>query len=236
MFKKTILILLLVTASALAYGQTLIYTFIDPCTKETTLFTVPAQGTVIFFLNQSRSFTPGDVSNGTLSSWVNQVYSDYRKISPCGVQSGQVNQNLITSQIIGGTVQSVVSSIMASAASASGGGDDAASKGKTQSDNKKKKNENTSNNNSNSISNNGINGSNSTNSGSTQNNQTSNNNTSSPTTNSGGGNTTNNGTGNSGNTSSGSTTSQNSQSGDSKTKGEYQELILSPEKYCYCFI
>ena len=141
MFKKTILILLLVTASALAYGQTLIYTFIDPCTKETTLFTVPAQGTVIFFLNQSRSFTPGDVSNGTLSSWVNQVYSDYRKISPCGVQSGQVNQNLITSQIIGGTVQSVVSSIMASAASASGGGDDAASKGKTQSDNKKKKND-----------------------------------------------------------------------------------------------
>ncbi len=76
---------------------------------------VPANGTVIFFLNKSRAFTPGDVANGNLASWINQVYSDYRKVSPCSIQSGQVTQNQITSQVVGSAVQSVVSSVMSSA-------------------------------------------------------------------------------------------------------------------------
>ncbi len=42
-----------------AEAQTLTYSFIDPCTKVVTYFSVPAQGTVIFFLGQSRSFVPG---------------------------------------------------------------------------------------------------------------------------------------------------------------------------------
>ncbi len=161
-----------------------------------------------------------DVANGIFSAWINQVYADYRKISPCGVQSGQVNQNLITSQIIGSTVQSVVSSIMSSATSASIGGTDAASKGNTQSDNKKQKNENSNNNNSNSVSNSGSTGSNTSNSGTTQGTQTGGNNSSSTTTNNGTGNNNNTGTSNSSNPSSSPTTSQNNQSGDNKTKGE----------------
>jgi hypothetical protein len=76
---------------------------------------VPANGTVIFFLNKSKAFTPGDVANGNLASWINQVYSDYRKVSPCSIQSGQVTQNQITSQVVGSAVQSVVSSVMSSA-------------------------------------------------------------------------------------------------------------------------
>jgi len=76
---------------------------------------VPANGTVIFFLNKSRAFTPGDVANGNLASWINQVYSDYRKVSPCSIQSGQITQNQITSQVVGSAVQSVVSSVMSSA-------------------------------------------------------------------------------------------------------------------------
>jgi hypothetical protein len=76
---------------------------------------VPANGTVIFFLNKSRAFTPGDVANGSLASWINQVYSDYRKVSPCSIQSGQVTQNQITSQVVSGAVQSVVSSVIGSA-------------------------------------------------------------------------------------------------------------------------
>jgi hypothetical protein len=76
---------------------------------------VPANGTVIFFLNKSRAFTPGDVANGNLATWINQAYSDYRKVSPCSIQSGQVTQNQITSQVVGSAVQSVVSSVMSSA-------------------------------------------------------------------------------------------------------------------------
>ena len=76
---------------------------------------VPANGTVIFFLNKSKAFTPGDVANGNLASWINQVYSDYRKVSPCSIQSGQVTQNQITSQVVGSAVQSVVSNVIGSA-------------------------------------------------------------------------------------------------------------------------
>ena len=76
---------------------------------------VPANGTVIFFLNKSRTFVRDDVANGNLATWINQVYSDYRKVSPCSIQSGQVTQNQITSQVVGSAVQSVVSSVMSSA-------------------------------------------------------------------------------------------------------------------------
>jgi hypothetical protein len=98
-------------------SQILSYTFIDPCTKQVSVFTVPATGTVIFFLNKSRTFTVSDVADGTLASWINQVYSDYRKVSPCSIQSGQVTQNQITSQVVSGAVQSVVGSVMSSAQS-----------------------------------------------------------------------------------------------------------------------
>jgi hypothetical protein len=72
----------------------------------------------VYFYGQSRQFTSADVASGAFASWINQVYSDYRKISPCGQQQGQVTQNQITSQIISNTVQSVVGSIMSQAQSA----------------------------------------------------------------------------------------------------------------------
>lgn len=115
--KKILLIALALFIGLISKGQSLVYTFIDPCTKQVSVFTVPANGTVIFFLNKSRSFTRDDLANGTLATWVNQVYADYRKVSPCSVQSGQVTQNQITSQVVSGAVQSVVSSVMSTASS-----------------------------------------------------------------------------------------------------------------------
>ena len=226
MFRKTIFILLLIITNALAYGQTLTYTFIDPCTKDVTYFTVPATGTVIFFLNQSRTFTSADVSNGAFGSWVNQVYADYRKVSPCGVQQGQVTQNQITSQIIGNTVQSVVSSIMSSAQSSavSGtGGTDAASKGNSGSDNKKNNqngnnnNNNSGNSNSNTSGNSNNNGSSTTSSGNTSTGQGGGNSNSTGSTGGGSGNNNNTGTGGSGNGSSTTTSSQPTQTSNTTT-------------------
>lgn len=132
-------------------AQVLTYSFTDPCTKEVTFFSIPIQGTtVIFFLNQSRSFSAADVASGAFAAWTNQVYADYRRVSPCSVQSSGVIRNQINSQIIGNVVSSVVSSISSSAmassmssggsvsSGSSGGGDDNASKGKSGSDSKKK--------------------------------------------------------------------------------------------------
>jgi len=114
-------ILLIVCLSWKAEAQTLTYSFLDPCTKQVTFFSVPATGTTIFFLGQSRQFTSADVASGAFGVWINQVYADYRKVAPCSQQSAQVTQNQITSQIIGNTVQSVVGSIMSQAQSASAG-------------------------------------------------------------------------------------------------------------------
>jgi hypothetical protein len=155
------LLLLLFFITKNINGQSLTYQFIDPCTKAITYFSVPATGTTIFFLSQSRQFTSADVQNGAFAAWINQVYIDYRKVAPCGQQQGQVTQNQITAQIIGSTVQSIVSSIMSQAQSAatstitsvatsastsnssSAGSSDAASKNNKDGNNKKKENNNT---------------------------------------------------------------------------------------------
>jgi len=175
---KLILILLFVLfTSTRAIGQSLTYTFIDPCTKDVTYFSIPIQsggGTTIFFLGQQRYFTANDVTSGDFALWINQTYSDYRKVSPCGVQQAQVTQNQITSQIIGSTIQSVVGSIMSqtkSESNSSNGGSDASGKNNNSEDKKKSKN-----------------GSNNTNGGS---NSTSNNSSNNGSNNSGGGNQTN---------------------------------------------
>ena len=149
MWKKILTLLLIFFIGLKADGQNLVYTFIDPCTKSTSLFTVPLQGsTTIFFLGKQQTFTAADVSSGVFASWINQSYSDYRKISPCSVQSTTIVRNQITSQIIGSTVSSVVGSIMSQAQSvASGslvnddGGKDNSSGGKSKSEKKQEKNE-----------------------------------------------------------------------------------------------
>ena len=163
---KTYLVLLglLLISCLKSNGQTLTYQFIDPCTKVVTFFSVPAIGTTVFFLGKSAQFTSADIASGAFATWVNQAYVDYRKVTPCSQQSGQVTQNQITSQIIGNTVQSVVGSIMSQAQSAAAGtmqsvatststsnsslsgGNNAASKDNKDGDNKTKKDETNNNN------------------------------------------------------------------------------------------
>ena len=97
-----------------AYSQTLTYTFIDPCTKEVSLFSVPVTGTgtTLYFHNRQAYFTAADVSNGNLANWINSVYNEYRQNSPCGLRSTQLIQNNLTSQFIGSSIQSVISSLL----------------------------------------------------------------------------------------------------------------------------
>ena len=153
--------MLIICLSWRAEAQTLTHQFVDPCTGQVTYFSVPATGTTIFFLSQSRQFTSADVTSGAFAAWVNQVYADYRRVAPCGQQQGQVTQNQITAQIVSNTVQSVVGSIMSQAQSAasstitgvatsastsnasSAGGSDAATKNNKDGDNKKNDNNTT---------------------------------------------------------------------------------------------
>ncbi len=133
-------------------GQTMTTSFVDPCTKSVTLFTIPIQGgAVIYFYGQSRTFTAADVASGEFANWINKVYSDYRKISPCSVQSTNVIRNQITSQVIGNVVSSIAGAIASEAA-----GNLVIDNSKSSDNSKNKsKNENRNNPNSNSTSNSG---------------------------------------------------------------------------------
>ena len=250
--------LLIICLSWKAEAQTLTYSFTDPCTKAITLFSIPATGTVIYFQGQSKSFTSADIQNGTFASWINQVYTNYRKIAPCGQQQGQVTQNQITSQIISNTVQSVVSSIMSQAQSAASstitgvatssstanaslaGGDDAASKNNKNNDSKQKKkgnnntNTNNQNNTSSSSNSNNTNGNtqnNSTSSSSNSNNtseNTQNNNTSSS--NSSNNNGGNSSSGSTSNTSTGQTTNQTNTRTEQKGKEVVSTVTMNVDQ------
>jgi len=137
-------------------AQIITYTFVDPCTKEVTLFSIPVQSgkTTIIFYGKVGNFDANDVSNGTFANWINQSYSDFRKISPCSQKQGQVTQNQITTQIISNTVQSLVSSIMSSSqtqstnaetSNTSSSSNDAGGKGDSKSNKKKNNNSNNTN-------------------------------------------------------------------------------------------
>jgi hypothetical protein len=215
--KTLILTFFLTFVYNVSKAQVSTYTFIDPCTKEVTIFSVPIQGgkTMIIFLNNVGSFDANDLSNGTFSNWVNQVYTTYRQTNPCSQQQGQVTQNQITAQIIGSTVQSVVSSILSSSQAqsssletGSSGSSDAGGKDNKSSD--KKKNNNNQGNGSNSSQ------SNTTNNSTTQNGGQSQSNSGTNTTN-GGGNSTQ-GSGNSTNGGTSSSTGNSTQGGNSTTQ------------------
>lgn len=113
--KKLITTLVIVVLLPLyGYGQTLIQTFVDPCTKVVSTFSIPLTGsTVIVFYNKSKIFTAADVSSGAFSSWLNQVYEDYKKLSPCSV----AQTTATTTQITSGAVSSAVSAAASAAAS-----------------------------------------------------------------------------------------------------------------------
>jgi hypothetical protein len=162
--KKLIPILLILFFTNLtAIGQTFTYTFIDPCTKEMTQFNLPIQSgnvSLVSFLGQQKYFTADDVISGVFATWINQVYTEYRRLTPCSVQTTTVIRNQITSQLIGNTIQSVVGTIMNQVKSESGSSINVELTSNTDKDNKitvnnGKSNTNNNNNNSNSTTNNG---------------------------------------------------------------------------------
>ena len=65
-FKKLLLGFFLIFVCNMTKAQVSTYTFIDPCTKEVTMFSVPIQGgkTMIIFLDNVGYFDANDLSNG----------------------------------------------------------------------------------------------------------------------------------------------------------------------------
>ena len=117
--KFRFILILVVLLPIYGYSQNLVQTFIDPCTKTVSTFVIPITGsTVIVFYNKSRIFSAADVRSGAFNTWLNQVYEDYRRLSPCSVAQATQTSTQITASAVA-TAVSAAASAAASTAAAS---------------------------------------------------------------------------------------------------------------------
>lgn len=65
-------------------AQALVQTYVDRCTGQVHVFTVPMNGqTVVAFYDKSRTFTAQEFTDGTLQAWLEQTYQWWSALSPC---------------------------------------------------------------------------------------------------------------------------------------------------------
>lgn len=105
--KKCLISILILLFVYKVNGQTYTQTYVDKCTGEVkTVTTTYVNGNaVVSFYNQVRTFTPIEVANGTVQTWLNTVFAQYSSMA-CP-----------TSQVVQQTVQNTVSQAASQAAS-----------------------------------------------------------------------------------------------------------------------
>ena len=104
---RYILYILLYLLPYKSFSQTLVSTFVDPCTKKVSVFVFPISGgTTITFMGKSKVFTSADVASGAFITWINQVYAEYS--APCPITT---LANQITTTSVATSVSSIASSI-----------------------------------------------------------------------------------------------------------------------------
>jgi hypothetical protein len=81
--KVKILLIFLVIGLPLI-GQSFTYSYIDPCTKEVKLINADMSAPIVVtYYGQVKTFTYGQLYDGTFDIWMNNTYSKYRNNSPC---------------------------------------------------------------------------------------------------------------------------------------------------------
>ncbi len=119
---KKLILFFLLAISLKVNAQIFTQTYVDKCTGEIKIVTTTPAGNgmvVVAFYNQIRTFTNADLTNGTVQSWLNQVYADYNS-RPCPVTN--IVQQTVTqavAQQAASAAASAASSAAASAASSS---------------------------------------------------------------------------------------------------------------------
>jgi hypothetical protein len=103
-------------------AQSLVQSFVDPCSKKVVVFVIPIQGSTVVFMGKAKYFTPSDVANGNFMSWINQVYLQYSAPCPVSVITNNMISNSISSAIAPPPTPIVQSSGSSSNSSPQGGG------------------------------------------------------------------------------------------------------------------
>ena len=80
-------------------SQSVVQTFVDRCTGETKIITIPFEGnTVVVFYNRSASFNINDVRSGALQAWLEETYAWWASISPCSTNQATTTATQATTQ------------------------------------------------------------------------------------------------------------------------------------------
>ena len=217
--RTKILILLMIIGLPLT-GQSFIYSYIDPCTKQSKFINADMSAPIVIsYYGQVKTFTYGELSDGTFDAWINSIYIKYQSTSPCQGVLTTTTTTTSTNQVsnIIGNVTNLLSLDLSSITGGVTGGVGNNIGGTTNSGsgsitNNKKKNDNNNNSNSGSIDNSSTNNGSNSNQGTGENGGNS-------SENQGGSNGSGGGTVGNGSNNNGSSSGSNSGSG-SNTSGE----------------
>ena len=217
--RTKILILLMIIGLPLT-GQSFIYSYIDPCTKQSKFINADMSAPIVIsYYGQIKTFTYGELSDGTFDAWINNIYVKYQSTSPCQGVLTTTTTTTSTNQVsnIIGNVTSLLSLDLSSITGGVTGGvgnnvGGTTSSGSGSITNNKKKNDNNNNSNSGSIDNSSTNNGSNSNQGTGENGGNS-------SENQGGSNGSGGGTVGNGSNNNGSSSGSNSGSG-SNTSGE----------------
>ena len=65
-------------------GQSFMYSYVDPCTKESKFITADMSSPiVIVYYGQVKTFSYIELQDGTFDIWLNDIYNKYKSTSPC---------------------------------------------------------------------------------------------------------------------------------------------------------
>ena len=217
--RTKILILLMIIGLPLT-GQSFIYSYIDPCTKQSKFINADMSAPIVIsYYGQIKTFTYGELSDGTFDAWINNIYVKYQSTSPCQGVLTTTTTTTSTNQVsnIIGNVTNLLSLDLSSITGGVTGGvgnnvGGTTSSGSGSITNNKKKNDNNNNSNSGSIDNSSTNNGSNSNQGTGQEGGN-------PPENQGGSNGSGGGTVGNGSNNNGSSSGSNSGSG-SNTSGE----------------
>jgi len=165
---KTKILLILMIIGLPLCGQSFIYSYIDPCTKQSKFINADMSAPIVIsYYGQIKTFTYGELSDGTFDNWINSIYIKYQSTSPCQGVLTTTTTTTSTNQVsnIIGNVTNILSIDLSSVAGGLSGGvgnnvGGTTSTGSGSITTNKKKDDNNSNNNSNNSSSNSSDGSN----------------------------------------------------------------------------
>ena len=158
-------------------GQSFTYSYIDPCTKQSKFINADMSAPIVIsYYGQVKTFTYGELSDGTFDTWINNTYTKYQNTSPCQGVLTTTTTTTSTNQVsnIIGNVTNLLSLDLSSITGGVTGGvgnnvGGTTSSGSGSITNNKKKNDNNNNSNSGSIDNSSTNNGSNSNQGTGEN-------------------------------------------------------------------